>query len=377
MGAGLLIQPTGQAVLARLGVLDRALALGHRILRLDGRTKSGRRVLDIGYADLDPGLFGLGMHRGALFTLLVDAARGCDSVEIRTGVSVSGVQREGATASVVDAAGGRHGPFDLVIIADGAKSRLASGLGARRWSQAYPYAALWFVTELRDPALHSTLWQVYRGTSGMIGMLPCGRAGQDGARETVSVFWSLRAEGFDALKVRGIESWKAAAVALDPRVEPLLESVRSFDDVVLATYTDSRMRPVHAGRVVALGDAAHAMSPQLGQGANLALVDAASLVDCLAAAPSVEEALALHERGRRAHTRFYAYASRWLTPWFQSDMEILAWPRDLLLEPMSRVGWIRREMVRSLAGVKDGVVSHRALAEVGRRGRADTSTFKG
>ena len=72
VGAGLLLQPTGQAVLARLGVLDEVLAGAARIERVVGTTIAGKRFMDLRY----PGeTFGLGVHRGALFAALRGAAR--------------------------------------------------------------------------------------------------------------------------------------------------------------------------------------------------------------------------------------------------------------------------------------------------------------
>lgn len=70
VGAGLLIQPTGISVLAQLGVLDRVLAGAARIDRVLGTTVGGKRFMDLAYH----GEHGLGVHRGALFSALRDAA---------------------------------------------------------------------------------------------------------------------------------------------------------------------------------------------------------------------------------------------------------------------------------------------------------------
>src|SRR5947209_9490398 len=68
LGSGLLLQPTGLAVLERLGLRGRVEASGARIDRLVGQVvPSGRRILDVAYADLAPGLAGLGIHLAALF----------------------------------------------------------------------------------------------------------------------------------------------------------------------------------------------------------------------------------------------------------------------------------------------------------------------
>lgn len=88
VGAGILLQPTGLAVLRRLGLLQRVLARGERIERLSGHTAGGRMVLDLGYADYREGLHGLGIHRGALFAALWETAAAEPRVEVRTGHTV-------------------------------------------------------------------------------------------------------------------------------------------------------------------------------------------------------------------------------------------------------------------------------------------------
>src|SRR5262249_19962686 len=70
IGAGLLLQPTGLACLASLGLDVAAIAAGQTIASIYGETVAGRRILDLSYAELAPHLFGLGMHRGALFSVL-------------------------------------------------------------------------------------------------------------------------------------------------------------------------------------------------------------------------------------------------------------------------------------------------------------------
>src|SRR5262245_65006019 len=70
VGAGLLLQPTGLACLARLGLDGAVLAYGQAIHSIYGETSDGRPILDIGYHELGAHVFGLGIHRGALFSVL-------------------------------------------------------------------------------------------------------------------------------------------------------------------------------------------------------------------------------------------------------------------------------------------------------------------
>lgn len=358
IGAGLLLQPTGMAVLDRLGLLERLLTLGSRIERLDGRTRSGRRVLDLAYADLSPQLFGLGLHRGALFGAVLDGAMRA-GVEIRVDCKIDSFESSGREVSLVDARSRSHGPFDLVVVAGGARSSLRHLVPQHR-VRRYAWAAMWYVAERRDAAFDGTLSQTYDGTRRMIGFLPSGRSGE-GRPATVSVFWSLPHEAHERVRAAGFEAWKREALALAPHAEVLLSQIRSFDECTFAAYYDSSMRPCfHRERpIVFLGDAAHAMSPQLGQGANLALVDAAELAECVTTESSVAGALRAYDARRAGHVRFYSRASRWLTPWFQSNATLLAWPRNLLMHRLSRVEWVRRQMLLSLAGVKDGLFSVR------------------
>src|SRR5262249_1658918 len=73
--AGIVLQPTGQHVLARLGLLGPIVAKGARLDGLQVTTTEGRVVVDLEYRMVDARYFGLGLHRGVLFKTLFDAVR--------------------------------------------------------------------------------------------------------------------------------------------------------------------------------------------------------------------------------------------------------------------------------------------------------------
>jgi 2-polyprenyl-6-methoxyphenol hydroxylase-like FAD-dependent oxidoreductase len=106
----------------------------------------------------------------------------------------------------------------------------------------------------------------------------------------------------------------------------------------------------HDEGIVVLGDAGHAMSPQLGQGVNLALADAACLARCMARHP-LEKALRRYQRRRWAALRYYQLATRWLTPWFQSEYEWLSPIRRMFFAIAGRIPIARRMMTRTMAGL--------------------------
>jgi 2-polyprenyl-6-methoxyphenol hydroxylase-like FAD-dependent oxidoreductase len=88
--------------------------------------------------------------------------------------------------------------------------------------------------------------------------------------------------------------------------------------------------PWNVGRAVYLGDSACAMSEHLGRAANLALVDAAMLAQSFEGAESVDDALSRSSRTRRGRLAWHPFVTRWLTPFFQSDLLPLGVARDLL-----------------------------------------------
>ena len=354
IGAGILLQPLGQRVLADLGLADPLAACSTPVRRIDGRTRRGTTVLRFGYEDAArfvPGrptagrAVGLGVHRGDLFGLLWSAARAAD-IEIRTGAAVDDLRRDADGWRLLGPAGD-HGPFDLVVGADGIRSTLRRRLGVARHDTGYPYGVVWTVVPDPDGLAGETLWQRYDDTRTMLGILPTGL-------DQASIFWSEPGRHLDATIAAGPWAWLARARPYAGHLGVLVERVSEVG-ILGVRYRDvvvPRPAVAHGDHgMVLVGDAAHAMSPQLGMGASLAFADAWTLAACLRERPDdLASALGRHVELRRNHVRWYTWLSRLMTPVFQSDLVPLGWARDLTFRPAARLSWVRRQFAAILGG---------------------------
>ena len=128
---------------------------------------------------------------------------------------------------------------------------------------------------------------------------------------------------------------------------------------VLGADKHVHLRRTHDGRVLFLGDAAHAMSPHLGQGINLAMVDAWRLATCLREAETPAIAFARFVRAQRDYVRYYATVTWLLSPFFQSDWRVLGWGRDVALPLMPLIPMVKRQMLLTVCGLKGGFLKGR------------------
>lgn len=328
VGSGLMLQETGLTILGALGLRTGAEALGSPIARLWGvSSETGRAVLDVRYGALRKSLVGIGIQRAALFDLLFDAAKAA-GVRVVLGTRI--VSADTAAGLFRDAEGSAHGPFNLLIDCMGVRSPLAS-----KPSMELPYGALWATlpwpegSEFDDAALE----QRYEAARKMAGVMPSGRAAP-GAPVSLTYFWSIRGDAYEAFCAAPLADWKREASALWPETAMLLDQITEHDQLTFARYRHRTHWPATEGRLIRLGDSWHATSPQLGQGANMALLDAFALARAVEAGGEIAAA---YKRMRALHVRLFQGMSHMFTPVYQSDSAVLPWLRDWLAAPISKI----------------------------------------
>jgi 2-polyprenyl-6-methoxyphenol hydroxylase-like FAD-dependent oxidoreductase len=359
VGAGLLLQPTGLSVLRRLGLEQEAVAAGARIDGIVGENQWGVRVIDLAYGDLHPAAFALGIGRSPLFDLLHSRALGAGA-RLVAGVEIVDVEREGARAVALDRKARRHGPFDLLVVADGANSALRPRVFPRGRAPIYPWGCLWTtVPDTHAFGAIGLLRQRFAGTSSMMGVLPV-------ASDRLTMFWSLPTPALEVDRALDLEAVRHEALALWPDAVPIIERAFDAGDFARATYRHVSLPRWNDGPVLFIGDAAHGTSPQLGQGANLGLLDADALARSLAEAGDVPQAMERFAARRGPSNRFYGTASHLLTPFFQSHHDLLAIPRDLLLHRACLTPPVRRLLTGALAGLRRGWWAAETLDADGR-----------
>lgn len=348
LGSGLILQPTGLGVLDGLGLGREVRAHGRRIRRLYGES-AGRTVLDVRYAALGGDVEACAVHRSAVFGVLFEAVKREPGVALESGFEIERLERGGGGRPSLIARDGRTlGPFDMVVDAAGSRSPLSADFPDRRRTLAY--GALWAnVPWPGAPFDETALAQRYAGAHTMAGVLPIGRRFDDAA-PLAAWFWSLKPQDYPAWRARGLDAWKADVLRLWPDATAVVEAIRSPDDMILAIYGHHTLRRPFGERLAVIGDAAHATSPQLGQGANMALLDAAALAAALERTGDPVAAPVAYAEARRTHVRLYQAMSRLFTPVYQSDSRALPWLRDRLFAPVSRLPGVAGVLARMVAG---------------------------
>ena len=380
VGAGLLLQPSGLAVFEHLGVLNEALKLGAVVTGLEGQLANGFKLVNSHYSQAHPDFYGLGIHRASLCHVLENKCREYPelitwqmNVDIHKLEELSNQVR--VYGHVNDAS--FDGVFDTVIIANGARSTLRP----KSWvkvDQAYPWGAKWTIVPECLALDSQILHQFYDLSKIMMGILPTGAIPTAPNQRLSSIFWSLPTSQLEHFLQNSqarsdwlnevAKRWKPAA----DWFEQVIAQPEEKQQWLSANYRDVVMSKFGERRIGVIGDAAHAMSPQLGQGANMALLDAWALGQAVQNARKNEDIdyvqlWQTYHQHRKSSTAFYQFLSRLLTPLYQSDLWWAGGLRDLSFSWMYRIPYFRKEMAVTVSGLKSGMFSQMRYEDIAKK----------
>ncbi|MDP9187899.1 MAG: FAD-dependent monooxygenase [Actinomycetota bacterium] len=297
-GVGIVLQPNGLAVLERLGVLQQVLAVGHRITTVRQCDPSGRVRAVTSYAELrHPHPYLVCVERTSLISLLAD--RLFARTELRTGCAAGGLERQDGRVSGVryaDASGAQHTLRAACVVgADGINSVIREALGVRTRNRTGPDRYVLGLAPCK-PADDAAV--LYCGPGWCDGVLPYG--------DHTYFFDHITDENREAVQRRDFDAWRDNYIRRIPDASRIVADLGSFEDLgFLSGRTHRAVQRVLPG-VALVGDAAAAVHPHSGQGANLALEDALALGAALAAhGPHSTAALGTYARARNAKLRRY------------------------------------------------------------------------
>lgn len=312
VGAGILLMNNGLSVLAGLGLTARLERSGHVVHAASLHRADGTTLARIPVADYGPGLnYALMLRRSTLHHVLIDAAHNHPRITTRFGARVVAARPNGEF-DVTDAHGTHTGIADLVVAADGVHSTVREHGRFDAHVRDLEALSVRALVSGEAPLLRGL--QEYWSPAGVFGGAPMG----DGS---TYLFTSATKHPLPQIMALGdLDRFRAVWRQAIPATAPLLDLVQGFDQLYTTNIVRIDCQCWVDGRLVLLGDAAHAMPPNLGQGGSSALLDAAVLASELATDQPQETALQRYAARRRPAARAaQARAGRLLTltenPW--------------------------------------------------------------
>ncbi len=316
-GGGIMVHANGMRMLRAIGLDGAVERAGARVRRWRFCDDAGEILsesdLEALWGDVGPCI---GIERTRLQQALVV---GVEGIPCRLGMSIQSLTQHDDRVSV-DFSDGSSGTYDLVVGADGISST-ARALALSTTTPAYTGAMAWrSVAPIRPHGLTSL--QFLLGEGCFFGLCPVGNGHTYGFGNITGPRAHEPMEGrLDRLRRRfagfgGIVQDYLAALASDEQIH-----CGPVDWLALEQW--------HRGRVVLIGDAAHASSPMMGQGGCMAMEDACMLAETLRRDATVVETMESYVRRRRPRVN-----------WVQQESDAVA--RSFHLPPAVRNAALRQ-----------------------------------
>jgi 2-polyprenyl-6-methoxyphenol hydroxylase-like FAD-dependent oxidoreductase len=348
---GEILQPNGQRVLDRLGLLHKLPADSIRPVRLFHFCRAGgERLCTVDYDELPP------PYNRALVTLpnvahhaIIDALRTQPSVALWYGTSFVGLLRE--NQRVVGLIAKREGEevtvkAKIVVGADGAFSKVRQALGIAADVHLYAQGYLIAIIEAPVPMEEA---KYFVGKRTILALFPA-------AGRRVFLLYMIDAGSYDRVKAQGIPSLQRAWTAISPSDEPIFRGLTDWSQTAFLPTGRVRASTWVADGAVLIGDAAHAMNPHASQGRMQAMVDAVTLADllpeCLAANDCSAERLKQFERLRRPQVTMLQQLADEEVFFWNTGNPVIGFLRDRVFKTLDRNARLRYRILAATAGLR-------------------------
>ncbi|MDX1907039.1 MAG: FAD-dependent monooxygenase [Bacteroidia bacterium] len=294
VGAGLVLASNAMRALKSVGLDELVIPEGALLERMSIRDHQGREITraDTTTVTRQYGIHNFTIHRADLQrVLLSQLPEGC----VHTGkacVQVSQAQQQ-VTARFTD---GTTAVSDILLVTDGIHSAVRQYYFPFSKPRYAGYTCWRGVTSHIPEGLEKNVATETWGPAGRVGIVPM-------SRDRIYWFACVNApQGDETLK-----NWKSAelATAFAAYHAPIPELLQKTPDEAIIWNDILDIKPISRfafGRALLMGDAAHATTPNMGQGACQAIEDVAVLVRCLDQYDNTEDALRMVEARRRART---------------------------------------------------------------------------
>ena len=297
-GAGMSLWPNGTGVLKKLGLLEAVAHHGQSGTHFLVRSQAGKTLMEIGTAEAETPT--VCVHRAYLLRLLADAL---PPESLFVGHELAEMQFTGDKVNLLFTNGERV-LCDGVVGADGIYSRMRGRLTQPSKPVYRGYAIFRGIADVPEnfaAGHNSESW----GEGRRFGILAIGEN---------KVCWYATANSVEPPQARDwpkerlqemFRRWHAPIPGLIAATEP--------SDIMMSAACDQQpARLWSKGPATLIGDASHALTPNLGQGACMAMEDALVLSNCLRGQQSVIAGFRAYEARRFPRVRNAVWRSRWL-----------------------------------------------------------------
>lgn len=323
-GAGLGVGSNALKALYEAGIGKEIEEQGNPLWNMVFLNDKGKQLNEMDFTDLSNkfGLDSLTIHRAALHRILYGALKP-GTVQLNKRCIDFKMNTHGITAIFDD---GSTEKGVLLVAADGIHSAIRKKLVAQSHPRYAGYTCWRGVVKFDHPAIDNhTSYEIW-GREGRFGIVPL----QDS-----QVYWfaCINAAKNDPVYKRLLPKDVANIFQAFPvHVQQIILATQK-DELLHHDIMDLRpLRKFSYGRVVLLGDAGHATTPNMGQGAGQAIEDAIVLANSLETTNSLEDALKRYETKRVKRTRQIIRMSRRIGAVAQWEQAYAAAIRDSLFQ---------------------------------------------